>query len=343
MQRIKAEEIFLKECSWQERRKELLELFFQEEYGFLPSCLSLESEVTETDDRFCAGKVSFLKVKLTATLEQGTFSFPISVLIPKNKNNMPFFVFINFRHDVPDKYFPVEEICDRGYAVLSFCYEDVTRDNDDFDDGFSGVIFKGRKRENSDCGKIAMWSWAASRILDYAESLSVLNHKRATVIGHSRLGKTALLTGALDERFFCTISNDSGCSGAALSKEKKGERLSDITSIFPFWFCPNYLKYAEHEKLLPFDQHFLLTSIAPRRVYVASAREDLWADPSSEHKACIKAGKLYEKLGYPGLCGEGYVQHGGYVAYHLRDGTHYLSREDWNYYMDYLDKESCFR
>ena len=43
---------------------------------------------------------------------------------------------------------------------------------------------------------------------------------------------------------------------------------------------------------MPFDQHFLLAAIAPRRVYVASASQDCWADPENEYLSCIAAGNI---------------------------------------------------
>jgi len=85
-----------------------------------------------------------------------------------------------------------------------------------------------------------------------------IDPSKITVIGHSRLGKTALLCAALDDRFYGAVSNDSGCSGAAVSLGKKGETIADITEQFPFWFCENYMKYAGKEKEAPFDQHSFL-------------------------------------------------------------------------------------
>jgi len=57
----------------------------------------------------------------------------------------------------------------------------------------------------------------------------------------------------------------------------------------------------DKENLLPFDQHFLVAAIAPRKVYVASAIEDEWADPVSEFMSCYAASEVYEKLGLKGL------------------------------------------
>lgn len=331
--------------AWEARRKEILTLLCSEEYGFLPrSSGELSFEMLEEDQRYCAGKATLRKVLLTAQFGDRSFSFPFYASIPKGEGKHPFFVLLNFRDNVPDLYFPAEEIVDNGFAVLSFCYKDVTSDDANFADGVAGVMYDGHVRGDHDCGKIAMWSWAASRVMDYAETLPSLDVTKAFVIGHSRLGKTALLTGALDTRFACAISNNSGCSGAAITREKQGERIKDICGRFPYWFCEHYKTYIENEAKMPFDQHFLLAAIAPRKVYVASAKEDLWADPDSEFLACVAASEVYEKLGLAGFVHKerlpeaGDKFHDGDIGYHLRDGLHYLSREDWLHYMAYLKK-----
>ncbi len=99
-------------------------------------------------------------------------------------------------------------------------------------------------------------------------------------------GKTALLAGATDERFSIIYSNNSGCGGAALFKDKEGENIELITDNFPYWFCKNFFKYRGCDNEMPFDQHYLTACVAPRKVYVASAEDDKRASPVNEFINC---------------------------------------------------------
>lgn len=329
-------------------KAEMMELLLHEEYGNLPP-LPETLTFTETENfipNFCAGKVISKKVEAHLTLLGKEFSFPFYVSLPKREQKVPFFVCINFRDCVPDRFMPTEEITDQGFAVLSFDYQDVTKDNADFTDGLAGILYPDGTRAPSDPGKIAMWAWAAHRVMDYAVMQDTLDLTRSIVCGHSRLGKTALLTAATDERFQFAYSNNSGCSGAALSRGKCGETVEIICQNFPYWFCENYKKYANREAEMPFDQHFLMASIAPRFVYVSSADEDSWADPTSEFLTCAAMDAVYQSFGKCGLVHQnrlpqtGDAFHEGSVGYHLRKGEHYLGREDWNQMIRFVEKHS---
>ena len=325
---------------------ELLSCLLREEYGRLPERPhTVKATVTTEEKSFCAGKASFYHMTLHCTADFGEFSFPFRYVCPKNvERPVPAFLHIKFRPEVPDRYRPTEEIIDEGFAVVSFCYKDVTSDDGDFENGLAGVVYKDGKRKETDCGKIGLWAWAAMALTDYLTTCPEIDESRITVIGHSRLGKTALLVGALDDRLYCAISNDSGCSGAALSRGKGGETIRKITDRFPYWFCERYLRYADREDDQPFDQHFLLAANAAHRVYVASAAEDLWADPQSEFLACVAASEYFASVGKIGLVTEdrlpeiGEALHGGDIGYHLRPGTHYLSRDDWKHFFAFLKK-----
>jgi hypothetical protein len=325
-------------------REEMLDMMQREVYGYLPPKPdSLTWKVQENFiPNFCAGKVTSQRVELTAAWGEKSFTFPFVAVIPKGEGPYPFFIHINFRPNVPDQYMPSEEITDNGFAVLSFCYNDVTSDANDFTNGLAGVLYEGRERGPKEAGKIAMWAWAAQRVLDYAYEEPRLDKTCVTVCGHSRLGKTALLCGATDERFTFTYSNNSGCSGAAITRNKTGETVEIISNAFPHWFCTDYRQYANREHEMPFDQHFLVASVAPRYAYVASALEDSWADPVSEMLSCVAATPAYEALGKAGLICEDRIPvasdrwHEGTVGYHLRAGEHYFGREDWNTVMDFI-------
>ena len=316
-------------------RKEMLDILLEEEYGHIPpkpDSLSFEIEEKPLVKNFCAGKATLYKVTANCRFEDKSFSFPFYQILPTKKGKHPFFIHINFRPDIPDRYQPTEEIIDNGFAILSFCYNDITLDNNDFTNGLAGVLFENGNRRSNDAGKLAMWAWAAHRIMDYAQTLAdVLDLDCSIVCGHSRLGKTALLAAATDERFTFAHSNDSGCSGAALTRGKIGEQISDICTRFPYWFCENYADYSSDVYSMPFDQHWLIACIAPRHVSIASAKDDTWADPDSEFLACVSASPAFDN-GFKHadhLPNVGDIFFDGNIGYQLRAGSHYFSREDW--------------
>jgi hypothetical protein len=312
----------------------------REEYGDLPAkpC-QISFEVAENVIRhFCAGKAVCNKITAHMVINGKSFSFPFYEALPTKGETHPFIVHINFRDNIPDLYMPTEELIDQGFAVLSFCYNDVTRDDGDFTDGLAGILFPEGHRQPEDPGKIAIWAWAAQRVMDYAQSRTDLDLNCAAVCGHSRLGKTALLAAATDERFTFACSNESGCSGAAITRGKQGEHISHICSNFAYWFCENYRQYVDHEDTMPFDQHYLVAAIAPRKVCIGSAAEDLWADPQAEQLCCFAASPAFE-IGFqcpdrPAQAGECFFE--GHIGYHLRSGDHFFSREDWLKAMQFI-------
>ena len=135
---------------------------------------------------------------------------------------------LNFRPDVYDCYLPSEEVIDNGFAVATVCYKDITADNCDFKSGIA--VHYPREDENTAWGKIGMWAFCASRMVDYFGERPEIDTEQIAVIGHSRLGKTALWCGAQDPRIRYVISNDSGCSGAAYERIKHdgAETINDF-------------------------------------------------------------------------------------------------------------------
>ncbi len=331
-------------ADFEKRRDEIKQLLMREEYGIIPEKpKEMQVELVSEDEVFCAGKAPLKKLKFICRSAEKECSFPVYSVIPAGKTNIPAFIHINFRDAVPDRYMHSEEIIDRGYAVFSFCYEDVAHDSSDFKSGCAKFLCPSRRKKDAP-GKIAMWAWAAMRVMDYVQTLPEIDKENIAVVGHSRLGKTALVTGAYDERFKYMISNDSGCSGAAISRGKGGESVKLITDTFPYWFCPRYRDNADKFELGCFDQNFLLTLCVPRHIIIGSAEDDLWADPTSEFLNIASMSEAYEIFGKCGLVHNDEIPkaksflYEGDCCYHIRKGLHYFSREDWNAYMDYIDR-----
>lgn len=333
---------------WRARRTELLEMLSREEYGYTPAApknvraaidpVSSRGEYTSA----FAGKAVQQLIHLSFDTPGGEFSFPVKLIAPKRAAKAPVFVVMDFHPEIPSPYLPAEEIIDHGFAVAAFCYQDVTSDSPDFDK--LAALYP--RDEKTGWGKLGIWAFAASRVMDYLETREDLDSARVCVTGHSRLGKAALWCGAQDERFSMTIANNSGCSGAALSRCKTGESIEFIVNRFPYWFCGNYQTWRGRENEAPFDQHMLIALCAPRKVYVSSASLDDWADPESEYLGCAAASPAWRVQRVPGLIENGGLpetasplMEGG-ICYHLREGTHFFSRTDWLWHMQCRERFS---
>ncbi len=361
------------------RRPELLALFQKEMFGRMPkvdhSKLRFE-ELTSKPDAL-EGKATRKEIRIYFNAPNKEPKLDLLIYYPnKRKGPVATFLALNFQGNhacvedpdimlpelisgsrtekevqsekraVAKRRWPISMIIDAGYAIATGYYEQIEPDRfNGFKDGVHPLFAK--EFPNKDAGDypatITAWAWGLSRALDCLETIPVIDAKRVIVMGHSRLGKTSLWAGANDTRFAAVISNDSGCGGAALSRRAFGETVTIINNAFPHWFCNNFKKYGGQENTLPFDQHELITLIAPRPVYIASAFDDQWADPKGEFLSAFNADSVYRLLKTPGLgnCREmpGVDQPvGNTIRYHVRTGKHDVTDFDWKQYIKMADE-----
>lgn len=127
---------------------------------------------------------------------------------------------------------------------------------------------------------------------------------------------------------------------AALGRRVFGETFAYVNAAFPHWLCENFHDYSNREADLPVDQFILISLIAPRPVYIASASEDLWADPRGEYLAAKNARPVYELLRFAGLPDEESPDEVKLfkISYHLRQGKPDITSFDWEKYLGFADK-----
>ncbi len=352
-------------AGWRTRRAEILELFRREMYGLRPAPLPFEARVVESGGAFGGlgrrdqvrlgfGKDVFLHLLIYRPAGLAAAA-PVILGLNFDGNHTTtrdplVFEASSWTDERSERgsqvsRWPIEDILSKGRAVATFYYGDAAPDDPEFwRNGVARVTAPGRSGlpGADEAGAVALWAWGLSRAMDYLVTQPDLDSARVMVAGHSRHGKTALWAAAEDARFSMAVANESGCAGAALARRRFGERGVSINAEFPHWFCANYRKYDEREDSLPVDQHQLIALSAPRPVYVASASEDLWADPKGEFLSASAAAPVYELLGQPAGLGPTWpppaTPVGGRIGYHLRPGDHDITAWDWEQFLAFAER-----
>lgn len=360
---------------WEKKRRpEVYSLFETYMFGKAPVLKKrLPAEVVRTQSDALGGKATRKEVRVQLTEDAQGPHIDLQIYLPNQvKERVPLFLGISFLPNYtvcndPDVAVPkpadgkkgkmdyrgsmeaswqLEKILEHGYGLATFCYNDVDPDiDDDFQNSVHPYYYdKGQYFPDPDqWGSIAAWAWGMSRAMDYLEKDPQVDAKRVAVVGHSRLGKTAVWAGAADQRFALVISGNSGCCGVALSRRRYGETVDAMNERFPHWFCGNYKQFNNREDYLPFDQHELVALIAPRPIYIASAEEDNWSDQKGEFLGGKGAEPVYALYGLKGIGTDEmppvdvpYLE--GFIAYHNRKGPHAILPYDWEQFLRFADR-----
>lgn len=364
-------------AEWNSQRvPELKALFQHYMYGPIPPApKDLAFEVHRTNDQFLHGAATLKEVDIRFGNPERTIHALI-ILPNKRSGPVPVFVGVNFcgNHTVVDEpqvrippgwNYPrctaskesqgseatrgsekdgwaVDDVIARGYGLAVYHHADIEPDHPNASEGIRATG-TGAIPANAGWGAIAAWAWGIHRVVDYLVTDKAIDSQHLAVVGHSRMGKTALLAAAFDSRLSLAIPCQAGCGGTAPSRGMVGESVQVINKNFPHWFNDRFKLFGGRPEFLPFDQHELICLVAPRPVLLANAEEDTWANPRGQFEVLRAAEPVYRLLGTNGLGIDAFPSTGELVgnrlSYFIRPGKHSMTRADWRVFLDFADRE----
>lgn len=359
---------------WRERRRpELLQLFQEHVYGFLPPAGEIEARVTKTVPDLLEGRATLKEIEIRFPFLECDHApvLHLALVVPNAAEHpAPVFLGLNRRGNhailaderitptpnADDASYPSErgdgaktwcvaQLVDRGYAFATFVVDDIDPDKHDFTDGLHACLSYEGVPDASRPGTIAAWAWGIHRAVDYLATDPAVDAERICVIGHSRRGKTALFAAATDERIALVVPHQSGTGGMALSRDNDQETVARINRVFPHWFCDRFNAYNDNEAELPVDQHLLVALVAPRPLLDTAGLQDTWANYESALRNLRAADAVYEFLGERGLVGTGVLTQGdaitrettGELLQYRLDTEHVLNSDYWDAILDFAD------
>lgn len=318
---------------WMRRREEIKELLTRYEYGRMPSAPGKVSAVeTAKGVEFYDGAAVQRQLKLSFGSGPQALSVGVNLTVPKGAGPFPVIVrnrrILERSQILPEN---VEAAARRGYIVAE--YQDSDLQPDETTD-----LGPARKAyPDYDWGTIAVWAWGGMRVIDFLETLPEVRKDRIVVTGHSRGGKTALLTGALDDRVALTVPNATGSGGFQCWRfpmqpgdpagVKRHETVKMLCKQFPSWLHAAFNAFAQHETRLPFDQHFLAALVAPRALCATECLDDQCCTPICAQRSYQASKVVFDWLGASDRIG----------IHFRRQGGHAQGPEDWAALLDNAD------
>lgn len=345
--------------NWQARRAEIQEIFQANMFGRMPETCPIYTEdiAPEYVDARFDGRVRtramWFKADKSGPCVKWTTVYPLDASAEKK---YPVIMMLNYygndkilaNEGNDHSVFPMKQILDSGFAYITACYEDISPDPDyprEQDEiAYTGVfdLWGGKAlREKDDAtGALMAWAWTLCRGCDMISNDERIDADKIVITGSSRLGKAAMLASAFDERFKVTIVNQAGGGGITLSKRNYGESVTTENAYFTHWWCPKYKSFVGKEATMPFDQHLIVSCIAPR-AFMVEGFNNKWFDTEGEFESLKAASCAWELFGSPGLPKVSFPDNdspaaiGHDLAYLRRDGQHGFYPTDWLHLLNF--------
>ena len=345
---------------WERRRKELLALYSEYMYGYMPD-RAKESVAWELE---AVPELEGTLLKITVQAGGRKASFSVLAGIPsgeKPAGGFPFYM----------EYWPwhyqnwftkewVNGFSDncryamlRGYAGIQYDCGQVAQDNNTYTGAFYTLYPWNRTEPAEQRGTLLAWAWGVSKVIDALEAGAGealgINPEMALVSGVSRYGKSAAVAGAYDSRIRVTIPSCSGAGGIAVYRTDNHGKAYDLSGLGgpaewindsinePFsnlqggegyWFCGNFGRFRSVCQL-PVDQHMLCALAAGldrHLIVVTGITSEGWNNTEGQCLAWRASQPVWDLLG---------VSDQNNMIIHL-DG-HAVLRSDMEMILDYCD------
>jgi len=282
---------------WQQRRKELLEIFDREIYGRVPEAaktISVKWEVTGTTEG-TSGTIPTITRTLVGHVDPTyypaiTVDIAASVTTPaKAAGKVP--VIIQWGGGAPGAgraaggapgggraagpppaWQQTAISLGWGYGNLSAASIQADGGGDNLRKGIIGLINEGEYRKPEDWGALRAWAWGASRLMDYLETDALVDAKQVAFEGHSRYGKATMVTMVYEPRILNGFVSSSGEAGAKLWRHLVGQQVESLGNAGEYyWMAGNFIRYSGPLTVddLPIDQHQFIALVAPRPIFIS--------------------------------------------------------------------------
>ena len=345
---------------WSRRRQEILDLYAEYIYGYMPDRAGENLAWSLEPDPETGGTL----LHITVTAGERSASFSILAGLPAvqaPEGGFPFYLEYWPWHY--QNWFTGEWVTgfsdncryamERGYAGIQYDCSRVSQDNDLHVGAFWTLYPYDPENSGTQRGALLAWAWGVSKVIDALEAgagerLGV-NPALSLVGGVSRFGKSAAVAGAYDGRVRVTIPSCSGAGGIAVYRTDNHGKTYDLTSLGgpacwtndsqnePFsnlqggegyWFCRTFTEIPS-VRHLPVDQHMLCALAAGRDrhlIIVTGIVSEGWNNTEGQCLAYAASQPVWDLLGQGGS---------NNMLIHL-DG-HAILRTDMEFILDYCD------
>jgi len=293
---------------WTLRRPEIVEDMEREVYGRLPRDIPTVTWSVQSSEREFVGRAAVITKQLVGHVDNASYpaiavDIAMTVVLPADaKGPVPLLMRFGRRALLIKT---AEEMLQDGWGYAMIDPASIQADNGaGLTRGIIGLVNKGHVRKPDDWGALRAWAWGAARGLDYLETDPAVDARHVGIEGVSRYGKAALVTLALEPRFFMGLIGSSGKGGATLHRRSFGEAVETLTGAGEYhWMAGNYLKYGGPQTAadLPVDAHELIALCAPRLTFISygvpEQGDARWLDHRGSYMAAVAAGVVFKLLG----------------------------------------------